>query len=77
MRKNWIWVAGGFLLGIGAAVLVLRQHGAWAQLSERPGHSTSNPVDEPRDLSGLSIKNPRVRVVHTTDAAHPGGSMYL
>ena len=31
----------------------------------------------PRDLSGLSIKNPRVRVVHTTDPALEGGSMYL
>jgi hypothetical protein len=31
----------------------------------------------PRDLSGLSIKNPRVRIVHTTDARKAGGSMYL
>jgi hypothetical protein len=36
-----------------------------------------NPIDVPRDLSGLSIKNPRVRVVHTTDPAREGGSMYL
>jgi hypothetical protein len=36
-----------------------------------------NPIDTPRDLSGLSIKNPRVRVVHTTDPAKAGGSMYL
>ena len=35
------------------------------------------PIDVPRDLSGLSIKNPRIRVVHTTDPAHEGGSMYL
>ena len=31
----------------------------------------------PRDLSGLSIKNPRIRVVHTTDPGLEGGSMYL
>ena len=41
-----------------------------AQLGERPGNSLDNPIDTPRDLSGLSIKNPRVRVVHTTDPQH-------
>jgi mono/diheme cytochrome c family protein len=48
-----------------------------AQLAERPGNSTDDPIDTPHDLSGLSIKNPRVRVIHTTDPALPGGSMYL
>ena len=50
---------------------------ALAQLGERPGGSTDNPIDVPRDLSGLSIKDPRVRAVHTTDPALAGGSMYL
>src|SRR4029079_7118417 len=48
-----------------------------AQQTERPGNSLDNPIDVPRDLSGLSIKNPRCRVVHTTDPAKEGGSMYL
>lgn len=48
-----------------------------AQLGERPGHSGNNPIDYPRDLSGLSIKNPRIRIVHTTDPKKRGGSMYL
>ncbi|HMF15247.1 MAG TPA: hypothetical protein VKE94_23190, partial [Gemmataceae bacterium] len=48
-----------------------------AQLQERPGCSFDNPIDVPRDLSGCSIKNPRIRVVHTTDPAKAGGSMYL
>jgi hypothetical protein len=48
-----------------------------AQQTERPGHSRSDPVAEPRDLSGLSIKNPRCRIVHTTDPAKEGGSLYL
>lgn len=51
--------------------------GVRAQLGERPGNSTDNPIDTPHDLSGLSIKNPRIRVVHTTDPCEPGGSMYL
>ena len=49
----------------------------WAQQTERPGNSKDHPLDTPRDLSGLSIKNPRVRVVHTSDPALEGGSMYL
>jgi hypothetical protein len=48
-----------------------------AQQTERPGNSRDHPVDTPHDLSGLSIKNPRCRVVHTTDPALAGGSMYL
>jgi hypothetical protein len=48
-----------------------------AQLGERPGNSLDNPIDTPRDLSGLSIKNPRIRIVHTTDPRLRGGSMYL
>src|SRR5262249_18126602 len=48
-----------------------------AQLGERPGNSLDNPIDIPRDLSGLSIKLPRIRIVHTTDPSKRGGSMYL
>ena len=48
-----------------------------AQLGERPGNSRDDPIDVPHDLSGNSIKVPRIRVVHTTDPRFPGGSMYL
>src|SRR3954454_15746063 len=50
---------------------------ARADMSERPGNSLDDPIDRPHDLSGLSIKTPRVRIVHTTDPAKAGGSMYL
>src|SRR3954468_11331090 len=68
---------GGVLLGLLAAGWF--SHTLWVrgQQTERPGCSIDHPIDTPRDLSGLSIKNPRVRVVHTTDAALAGGSMYL
>src|SRR3954451_19962532 len=49
----------------------------WAQLGERPGNTLDNPIDRPRDLTGLSIKNPRIRIVHTADPALAGGSLYL
>src|SRR6516162_6362974 len=75
MRK---WIVP-FVLGMVSALLLLRAV-SWpvaAQLGERPGNSLDNPIDTPRDLSGLSIKIPRIRVVHTTDPHKPGGSMYL
>src|SRR5215813_3289239 len=65
-------------LAITASVVIvgwtLHSH---AQLQERPGCSFDNPIDTPRDLSGCSIKIPRIRVVHTTDPAKAGGPMYL
>ncbi len=67
----------GFVLGILATLGFTHLLKLKAQQSERPGNSLDNPIDLPRDLSGLSIKNPRVRVVHTTDPAKEGGSMYL
>ncbi|MBV9124220.1 MAG: hypothetical protein JO112_12755, partial [Planctomycetes bacterium] len=77
MGKRLPLIIFGFLLGMlatfyGSHVLWLR-----GQQTERPGNSLDNPIDVPRDLSGLSIKNPRCRVVHTTDARKAGGSMYL
>lgn len=77
MRKNLLWIVGGFLLGIGATVWYTQEWMARAQQTERPGNSLDNPIDVPRDLSGLSIKIPRIRVVHTTDPWQEGGSMYL
>src|SRR5947208_318722 len=67
----------GFLLGLLAAGWFGHAFWARAQQTERPGCSIDHPIDTPRDLSGLSIKNPRVRVVHTADPALAGGSMYL
>ena len=77
MRCNILWIVAGFLVGVVATIAVTRQLAVYAQQSERPGCSFDHPLDVPRDPSGLSIKNPRVRVVHTTDPWQEGGSMYL
>jgi hypothetical protein len=45
--------------------------------TERPGGAGDDPVDAPRDLSGRSVKTPRVRLPHTTDPALAGGSAYF
>src|SRR3954452_22448202 len=77
MRKHLVWVGGGFALGVLTAALATHQLALLAPQAERPGNSYDNPIDSPRDLAGLSVKNPRVRVVHTTDPWQAGGSMYL
>ncbi len=58
------------------ALLLLAAVPAAGQLGERPGLS-NDTSDGPMDFSGLSIKTPRVRVVHTTEPELVGGSMYL
>src|SRR5579862_2793853 len=75
MNKRIAAVLGVVALVVAAGLLWT--HFAAAQLGERPGNSLDNPIDVPRDLSGLSIKIPRIRVVHTTDPSQEGGSMYL
>jgi hypothetical protein len=78
MRKHRRTVGVLAVAAIVAAVLAgHRSFWARAQLGERPGNSLDNPIDVPRDLSGCSIKNPRIRVVHTIDPRKQGGSMYL
>jgi hypothetical protein len=71
------WLVWGFILGICTCGYVALRDGIHAQQTERPGGSRDDPAARPRDLSGLSIKVPRIRVVHTTDPALEGGSMYL
>jgi hypothetical protein len=67
----------GMVMGILVSAVVGHVLRLTAQQTERPGCSVDHPIDTPRDLSGLSIKNPRVRIVHTTDPTQAGGSMYL
>ena len=64
--------------------LFLLSLNAYAQLSERPGNSTQHErpgatTDRSiaKDLTGRSIKNPRVRMVHTADPNQAGGSAYF
>lgn len=74
MGKRGAWVISGLVLGITASLILSH---LWAQQTERPGNSLDNPIDVPRDLAGFSIKNPRCRIIHTTDPRKAGGSMYL
>jgi hypothetical protein len=67
----------GFLFGIGASTFFGHVFWVRAQQTERPGCSVDHPIDLPKDLAGLSIRNPRIKVIHTTDPALAGGSMYL
>lgn len=77
MRKQAVWMLCGIVVGVAATLYLSHRVFLQGQLSERPGNSLDQPIELPHDLSGLSIKNPRVRVVHTTDHKLEGGSMYL
>jgi hypothetical protein len=74
-RRDGI-IAGALIVVATLSFLLCDRPEGRAQLSERPGNSRDD-ADVPRDLSGLSIKTPRVRVVHTADPGQAGGSMYL
>ncbi|MCP5067892.1 MAG: hypothetical protein GY946_15130 [bacterium] len=45
--------------------------------SERPGGADDDPTRKPRDLSGRSVKTPRVRAVNTDDASLVGATAWL
>src|SRR5262249_36548864 len=77
MGKRFCLTLSGFAAGVALTLWLGSGFGVRGQLSERAGCSVDNPIDMPRDLSGLSIKNPRIRIVHTTDPNLEGGSMYL
>lgn len=62
---------GSLLIGMLFATLIV------AQQSYRPGGAHDDPIAFPRDLSGYSVRAPRVRIVHTSDSSLPGGSLYL
>ncbi len=73
-------VAGGTLPLVVCAFLLLAWFGwagdAAAQLSERPGTSTDTSLG-PKDLTGKSIKDQRVRVVHSDAPSQEGSSRFL
>src|SRR5262245_53747950 len=77
MAKRSGTVAGTLLAGACLFFAPGDHSGGLAQLTERPGNARDDPVERPHDLSGLSLKEPRVRIVHTTDPRKAGGSMYL
>src|SRR2546428_8390765 len=75
MGKRTCVMISGFVLGVAATLTLGHVLGVRGQLTERPGNSLDNPIDVPRDLSGLSIKTPRIRVVHTVNPQLSGGAM--
>jgi hypothetical protein len=77
VNKRLIFTVGGFVAGVAVTLWLGYGLNVRAQLSERPGNSLDPHIELPHDLSGLSIKIPRIRVVHTTDPNKEGGSMYL
>lgn len=44
---------------------------------ERPGNSNDDPIQTPKDLSGRSVKCPRLRAVHSGNINDEGATSYL
>src|SRR3990167_7165219 len=65
----------GLLALVLFAIPVFGREMLWS--SERPGSSTDDPIECPKDLSGRSVKCPRVRAIHSTDTSDEGATAYL
>ncbi|MEO5657443.1 MAG: di-heme oxidoredictase family protein, partial [Nitrospiria bacterium] len=69
-------IAGRASAWVACALVALLSAPAQAQVSERPGTSRDTSLG-PKDVTGRSIKDRRVRVVHTDDPSVEGGSRFL
>ena len=68
MKKLAVALLGLALMGSGLAQPL-------PYASQRPGGASSDPLESPRDLTGRSIKTPRIRVIHSRTV--PGSSGWL
>lgn len=44
---------------------------------ERPGGFTGDPLEQPRDVTGRSVKTPRVRALHDPEGSIPGSAGWM
>lgn len=73
--KTWISKRGLIAISLLLAAPAFGVDPTW--VPERPGNSSDDPIQKPKDLSGRSIKCPRVRAVHSTNPADAGATAYL
>lgn len=71
LRSHWLKL--GFALLLAAPAFGVDP--IWGP--ERPGNSADDPIQRPKDLSGKSIKCPRVRAVHSNNPRDEGATAYL
>jgi hypothetical protein len=74
-RPGW-WTAAVALLPV-VAVAMAEGPLRLEYRTERPGGIRDDPIVAPRDVSGRSVKTPRVRILHSTDARQAGTSAYF
>ncbi|MFZ5863947.1 MAG: di-heme oxidoredictase family protein [Nitrospirota bacterium] len=75
-RVAGVLTGAGRWIGLAVACCLVPGPLAHAQLSERPGTSIST-LRGAKDVTGRSIKDQRVRVVHSADPSQEGASRYL
>src|SRR5687768_15520654 len=74
-RSTACWVAAALLVPVVA--VATQDEPRLEYRTERPGGSRDDPIAAPRDLSGRSVKTPRVRVLHSRDPGRKGTSAYF
>src|SRR5437899_3890648 len=71
------WIAALSVAMLLAATVALAAAPGLEYVFERPGTSREDPALVNRDLSGRSVKCPRMRMVHSTDPSQVGASAYF
>jgi hypothetical protein len=80
MRRSAFILSTCVFVALAGAAVALATQGETLRLeyrTERPGGSRDDPIEAPRDLTGRSIKTPRVRVLHSADIRRAGTSGYF
>ena len=72
-RQFWTWIGIPLCASLVAAVHANDLYPS----PERPGNSTDDPIRQPKDLSGRSVKCARVRAVHSENPNLEGATAYL
>ena len=75
--SSWFFITAVRHLRFVVLLLLLFSSILAAQQPERPGGAGGDPADMPRDLTGKSVKCPRVRMVHSEDPSKEGASAYF
>jgi hypothetical protein len=71
-----VWAAAAILVPV-VALATVEPELRLEYRTERPGGGADDPIVAPRDLSGRSVKTPRVRIIHSRDPEKAGTSAWF
>ncbi len=77
MKTRQVLRLVGWAAALVAVAALSATPGDVAPSPERGGNSTDDPIRRPKDITGRSIKCPRIRAVSSADPAHEGATGWL